>query len=285
MVTSAAWGAVGFAGLSAQPARGGLMVELLAKPGAGYTVSPDGKFVQPSAFGVTVTMGVYARIFGTDSVQTVGDFDGQADAPDTRNNDALDILVGSFSSGFGGVLGNMNPTPGPVSYKTSVTPFDSGGTLNGVAQDFDSDGDLDIGGLGNEPAPMWTIRSGALTYATRLNGTTNGWTNASLTDGSPTGFGVNSEDMLIDATSAVLRIGTLRFVPTGGAGTASINYIPRPPMPLTSGGLWFEDGLTTGRNPENSPFTVGAPVVVSIPEPAGLLGLAAIGLLTRRRRD
>jgi len=68
----------------------------------------------------------------------------------------------------------------------------------------------------------------------------------------------------------------------GAAGPAA--------QPRTNGdastALWFEDGVTTGKNPSNSPFSVAAPVNVQlVPEPGsiGLLGIASLGLLARRR--
>jgi hypothetical protein len=281
-ILAAACGGMG--GLALEPARGGLMVDLRALPGPGYVVSGDGKSVAPADYGTTISIAVFAKITGTNNIQLVGNFDGQGNAPDTRNDDSLDALVGSFFSGAGGLLGNMNSAPGPVNYETAVTPFDVPFTQDGFANDFDSDGDLDIGSLGNDPTEKWAIRSGAFTYATRLNGTTDGWTNADLGSQSPSGFGANAEDMLIDQSSSILRIGTFQFTPSGGAGNAPLNYIPRPPG-SGLGGLWFEDGSTTGKNPDNSPLTIGAPVVVSlIPEPTGLLGLVTMGLVARRKR-
>ena len=43
-------------------------------------------------------MPIFARISGTNSVQEIGDFDGMADAPDTRNDDSLKLVCGSFLS-------------------------------------------------------------------------------------------------------------------------------------------------------------------------------------------
>src|SRR4029079_1028030 len=116
-------------------AHAGLMVDVLAVPGGPYTVSPDRKSVQ-APLGTTVTLGVYARVSGTNAVQLTGDFDGEADAPDTRNDDTLDIISGSFRS-VGPLLANLNPTPGPLSYNSRVAPFTGNGTQNGSASDFD----------------------------------------------------------------------------------------------------------------------------------------------------
>src|SRR5438034_6502625 len=119
-----------------------LFVDLkaLAASGSGNTVTP--KLVTVAGAGVTVTLGVYARITGNNATQTTGDYDLNADAPDTRNDDSLDILSGSFNS-FGPLLGDMNPLAGvSLSYESRVAPFLNSGSARGAAADWDSDGDL-----------------------------------------------------------------------------------------------------------------------------------------------
>jgi hypothetical protein len=274
------------AGVGVQSAHAGLLIELRAAPGAGYSVSNNGKAVD-APIGTTVTLDVFARLSGTNSVQLSGNFDAQGDAPDTRNDESLDIVAGSFTSGFGGLRGNMNSGPGPLDYDSRVAPFFLPGSQNGVASDFDSDGDLDIGTNGANTATMWAVRSGASTYATRLDGTTDGWTNTMLGGGGPPmGWGEEAGDTLINATTSVLRVGTLQFTVTGGSGAASLNYIPAPP--IVGAALWWEDAVTTGKTEQNASFAVGSPVVIGlvVPEPSGLSAAAAalIGLTLRRRQ-
>ena len=78
------------------------------------------------------------------------------------------------------------------------------------------------------------------------------------------------------------------MIVTGGNSQMAVNFVPRANG--EAGSLWFEDGLTTGKNATNSPFAVGAPVIVietTFPEPTalGLMGLASLGLLARRRKQ
>jgi hypothetical protein len=261
------------------------MVNVLAVPGSGYTVDPSGKSVT-APFGATVTLGVYAIVSGTNATQFVDDLDGDADAPDTRNDDGLDIIAGSFQS-IGGLLVNLNTSPGQLTYNSRATPFNGGGSSNGTARDWDSDGDLDIGGPGFDSPDLWFIRSGAMTFAAKFDGTSNGWVNGDLAPGGGvTGSGLNSEDRIIDPTSAVLRVGTLRAIVSGGTGTTALNHVLRTvPGPGTA--LWWEDDIATGKTAGAGAVTVGTPVTIAgIPEPAsvGVLGIASVGLLARRKR-
>jgi hypothetical protein len=272
------------AGLGTGSVSGGLMVDVLAIPGGPYTVSPDRKSVQ-APLGTTVTLGVYATLSGSNAMQRHGDLDGDADAPDTRNDDSLDILAGSFRS-IGALLGNLSNSAGEVGYNTRVTPFGAQGSQNGTAADFDSDGDLDIGALGTDVTPMWVARSGGVTYAALFDGTTKGWVNGSGLQ-NPGISGLNSEDTIIDPTTSQLRIGTLRFTVSGGAGSAALNFTPRP---ITDAGsaLWFEDDVATGKTPGNGLLTVGPPVLVTVPEPTtaaslAVLGAATLGMTARRK--
>jgi hypothetical protein len=275
------------AGLRTESASAGLMVDVLALPGGPYSVSPDRKSVQASV-GTTVTLGVYARISGTNAVQFSGDLDGDADAPDTRNDDSLDILVGCFRS-IGPLLGNMNSVAGKANYNTRVAPFAAQGSENGLAADFDSDGDLDLGPAGNDPFDalnMWVLRSGAQSYAALFDGVTKGWVNGEGLQ-NPGLFGFNTEDSILDPTTAMLRVGTLRFIVSGGSGTAAVNFLPRTGTD-TGTALWWEDGVATGKTPGTGLMTVGVPVLVTVPEPATaaslvVMGAASFGMTAQRK--
>jgi hypothetical protein len=283
----AAAAAAALTGFAAQRACAGLMVNVLALPGSGYSVDPSGKSVT-APFGTTVTLGVYARVSGTNATQQIGDFDGEADAADTHNDDTLDIISGSFRS-VGALLADLNPAPGPLTYNSRVAPFTANGSQNGIASDFDSDGDLDIGTITDPSATnVWYLRSGAMTSAIRLDGTTNGWVSENLLPGGGIiGFGANSEDTILDPTDAVLRVGTLRAIVTGGSGSTALNYYPRPAGATDFSALWWEDGIATGKMPSTGAFTIGAPVIITgVPEPTAIavLGIASLGLLARRKR-
>jgi hypothetical protein len=293
LATAAGSAALAMWGASEAPA--GLMIDLRAEPGSGYTVSNGGKQFILNSFGptITVSIGVFARLSGTNAAQEIGNFDGLANDLDTRNDDMLQTVIGSFSS-TGSLLGNMsaNPAGAPVSYDARVIPFNGSASSNGVANDFDSDGDLDIGALGTDPSQMWVVRANTPTQATLFNGNTSptkGWSQGPDGGAIP---GPNTNDTIIDATTQELQIGRIRFITSGSTITpnnlaVAVNYIPRALAPFPSiGALWFEDGLLTGKFPGAGVFTVGAPVThpAVIPEPVGvaLASLMSIGLLRRR---
>jgi hypothetical protein len=261
-----------------------LAIDVLALPGPGYNVSNAGKSADVFAFNTTVTFGVFATVSGTNSFQQVGDFDSEADADDTRNDEAVLLVAGSFSS-VGSLLGNFNAAAGALSYNSRTLPFRSSGSQNGAAQDFDSDGDLDIG----QPSPanetdlsaLWIARTSDPAYATVFDGVTPGWSTASGASAN------NADDLIIDPTTSRLRIGRLQLNVFAGYGSSDVNFIPRP-TGSASQALWFEDGVATGKIPSLNTFIIGAPVVVSIPEPAALTGVAAalgaLGAMGRKAR-
>jgi MYXO-CTERM domain-containing protein len=65
-----------------------------------------------------------------------------------------------------------------------------------------------------------------------------------------------------------------------------INFVPRPTTDAGSA-LWFEDGIPTGKTPGTGASSIGAPVIMTPAEPAavGLLGVASLGLLARRKKN
>jgi len=293
-VIAAAIASVGLAGWGASQADASLVMDVRATGAtAGNTISADGKTVSYTSGTVTVTMGVFARLSGTNATQQIGEFGGLG-GDDTRNDDQMNLVTGSFNS-VGGLLGTLGGTAvagANPNYGTRTVPFTGGGSTNGIVQDWDSDGDLDIGnGATTDPTTLWVARAAGPSQSTIFNGSTavtKGWSQGP--DGSAQA-GANANDSVIDPTTQEIQVGSIRFITTGqlgaGAATARVNLVQRPG---TDGGvaLWFEDGVATNKTPGTSPFTVNPTgVLVVAPEPAslGLLGIASLGLLARRRKQ
>jgi hypothetical protein len=258
-----------------------MVIELVAQPGPGYSISGGGKNVT-ATLGAQIELAVYSNLTGSNNTQLIGQFAGGG-ADDTKNDETLQIVTGSFASSAGGLLGNFNATPGPLNYDPHVAPFEAGGSQNGTASDFDSDGDLDIGATGTDVTNMWVARTDSPTAAVRIDGTSNGWSKNSGASG------FQDDDVVVNSATSRLRVGTLFFTVTGAGGTTLLNYIPRP-SPEAGSGLWFEDGAVTGHTNGTDPIGTGVPVTIghtSIPEPgAAALGtFATIGLLARRRQQ
>jgi hypothetical protein len=288
---AAAVASVGLAVIQSSPALAGLFLDLraLSVTGSGNFISADGKFVDlggvDAAEGKTVTMGVYARVSGTNAVQQVIDVNSDGSEFVTTNDDSLEALRGSFySDGF--LKGNMGASsPGPnTTYNPRFTPFTGLGSTNGVFADFDFDGDLDLGAIGTDPTNMWCARAVAPVFAARSSLNGNGYFHQGA-------FAPQTQDTLLNATTSELRLGTIRFIATSGPAmgdAASIRFLLS--QNAAASAMWFEDGGATARNPTNSTLTLGAPVYIEndiVPEPtaASLLGVATLGLVARRRHD
>jgi hypothetical protein len=290
---------------SPAPAPGGMVVDLYATSINGSTAAvTDPKLVQVTTPGDVITFNIVARITGTSELQQHGNFDNAFPSIDTRNDEALDVVIGSFSS-VGALLGDFDPdNQGQGSH---VAAFAAIGSANGVSQDFDSDGDLDIGGLANDPDYLWACRAAAVFYSATVS---------KRTAVPQTRFGVSAqgasgvqaqfmEDQggpnaqvpatrIIDADTSEILIGELTWYMTAGAmgDSTNINYIPRTggDQPATPGALWSEDGQFGNKTPANSAFGPGSPVTVTVvpivPEPATTAAAAAIislRFLARRR--
>jgi hypothetical protein len=301
---AAAVASVGLAGFATSQADAAMLVDIRASSLNGVNIpnnSAQSKNVAANV-GDTITFNIVVRISGTNATQTIGNFDN-AGANDTRNDDSIQALVGAFQS-VGGLKANFQGgAQSDQANGNQVFPWNAAGSTNGVAQDFDSDGDLDLGATGTDPTNMWVARAASpLIPTVSIKGTaTRFGTSVSGATGSSAAF---TEDIggnvtygnsgfiqgvaatgIIDATTAETLLGELTFVVTGGSGSTLVNFVPR--ANADAGALWFEDGITTGKNGTNSPFGVGAPVTVGVPEPTalGLMGLASLGLLARRRKQ
>jgi hypothetical protein len=294
---AAAVASVGLAGFGASTAHSSLVVDVRATSvaGQGLTGSNTSKSVLANV-GDTIVFNVVVRVSGTNATQLTGNFDNAAPATDTRNDDSLQSLAGAFNSVGPAKMnfqGGVNSNQGNGN---AVFPYGAGGSTNGSELDFDSDGDLDLGTTGTDPTNMWVVRAAgpqSATVAKKNTGTRFGLSTAGQTGGAAAfnedAGGPSSGTpaaQIIDATTAEWLVGELSMVVTGGTGTSNVNFIIRATNDAGAS-LWFEDGSTTGKSPGNSPFAVGAPVQVTIPEPStlGLMGLAALGLISRRKKQ
>jgi len=161
------------------------------------------------------------------------------------NNEANKSMNGSFLSTGGTTVGNLAATV--------AAPFQNLSFSGGTIQDLDGDGDLDVGNNSSS--------SGADYWSARATDTTNG---------------VAGQEALL---------GTMTFTVTTAGTETSVNF--RKKAGAASGiGQWVENGVTILSNANN--VLVGAPVLVGgiVPEPTsiGLIGLAGLGMLARRRK-
>jgi len=281
-ILAAAVAAAGLAGLASSSANASLLVDLRASAvtGTGASKSADGKTVTAVA-GSVVTMDLYAKITGSNHTQILTDVNGDGSQFSTQNDDTLQILVGSLKSNAGGLLGDITKPTTIAALNPAV--WNGAGSQPGTQIDVDSDTDLDLGQYtSTDSASMWIGRSANPTAIIANGDGTNSYTGGVP---SPAGKG----GVINDQTSE-LYLGSFRFtLASGASGTTGVNFVLRPQSSGTSA-LWFEDGSAAGKDPfAPGAFSLGTPVTIngpaSVPEPAsiGLLGLASVGLLARRR--
>jgi len=260
------------AGLGASQALAALTVDMRVTTvlGGGTSVTP--KSVTGVAAGTTVIMQVWAMVTGSAGNTTAG------------IAQCLQSVGGSFLSSNGGLLGNLNTL-------SLAAPFKGLSSSLGFQQDLDGDGDLDVGSNNEGDAANFFSARSAKLIGPKSNA-----------DGNTPGLVVNPI-----AGGWEYLLATERFV-VGGSnnGQTSVNFRQNN---AHTGAVWAEnagesstdnfDGTTSysyggGQTmaPDTGQETSGAAVIIvgvqgSIPEPAslGLLGVAGLGLLARRRKD
>ena len=163
----------------------------------------------------------------------------------------------NFQSIFG-LLNSAGALKGNLSGGYLPAFFTAGSSQNGSVVDWDSDGDLDIG----------------------LSPTNSGVTGKFS--------GRSPAPTAMPSLGGAVQVGEFVFTATTASDFTNVNFTIRNSNGnnVAAAGLWFEDGGTVSKNPTLSPASVGTPVNISVPEPAslGLMALASVGLLGRRRK-
>ncbi|HEV7401990.1 MAG TPA: PEP-CTERM sorting domain-containing protein [Chthoniobacteraceae bacterium] len=172
-----------------------------------------------------------------------------------------------FQDGFGSVLSSAGGNITGNLASSFVTPFNGTGSQPGMQQTLDGDSDLDLGSNS-------TVHSTEFFFARATSMQTTGGT--AITDG--------TEFKIASFSFTVQTVGSFAdFSPI------SINFqVPLFSNNLDIEALWQQDGLAMSSNGLNGGVqpTVGAAVMVSVPEPStlGLLVVAVAGLAARRPR-
>jgi len=167
------------------------------------------------------------------------------------NNENIKLMIGSFLTNGTSVKGNLAATV--------VATMQANGFSTGTIQDLDGDGDLDIGSNASSSAADY--------WAARTTDTTNGLVGQQSLLGTMT-LNVVGTDVVVNGTDT-----TVNFRKKTG--------------PANSVGQWTENGTAVISNASN--VTSGGNVVLTptgVPEPTsiGLIGLAGLGMLARRRK-
>jgi len=160
--------------------------------------------------------------------------------------------ISDFAYGAGGLAGDIS---------TQATAGQASGDIGGTVSLSDS-----LGGIDNELLQQFTPGD-TLTFQLDLNGT--------LTSSVPDGFNFS----ILDNTYTSLPM-------LGGVSNPGQDFVS---IDLATGGPIVQSfGTDDSTSPEGGgdPIDIAAPAVVAVPEPAcvGILVMAGLGILSRRRR-
>jgi hypothetical protein len=139
IAAAAAAASASLATFGTAPANAGLIIDVRAIGGSAAIADP--KSVLFSAPGDTVTLGLFARVSGTNGIHDE-----------------------TIQSVYGSVVSAGNPKFDATS-SSVVAPFNGTSFQNGSIQDIDSDGDLDLGSAGSASTGKFFARSSSPTSA------------------------------------------------------------------------------------------------------------------------
>ncbi|MCY2951931.1 MAG: PEP-CTERM sorting domain-containing protein [Planctomycetota bacterium] len=221
-----------------------------------------------------ITLNVFAQVTSTDTAtsgtafkETLASIHGaMVSAGPTRGTIAPNYFYPDPDTGD--PVGPLTPFGDPFNDKVS---FNGSASQNGLSQDIDGDGDMDLGGKLGDGVSNWIVFR---------------------TDKKNMGWATGQGKKLNDFGGVEFQLGQIIFTPSAfGVADTFINFRIRSDASgntVKEAGLWTEDGtgassLRDGSSGviEFSPF-----IIPPIPEPAtlSLLGLGAAMLLGRRNR-